>query len=194
MSAGALAHHFDGVKALLTEVALLGYEELAGYLDEAAGLGAPEVRLRRIAPAYITFALHHPRRFRLMFRNDLTHRSDPRYSEVSLCALSSLALAAQGTGAPNLNLSDPESAGRVFTAWSTIHGMAYLLIEDKGGIFSPRRTHGTSSMKFCRKPSKPYGAPCQREAVLRRRHSDPQLDAAPSLVVTRDAPLPSRLV
>jgi len=137
VSAGAPAHHFNGVKGLLTEVALLGYEELARYLEEGAGAGEPEVRLRRIALAYVTFALDHPGRFRLMFRHDLIDRADPRYQEVSMRALGGLALAAQGTNAPHLDLSDPEVAGRVFTAWSTIHGMAHLVIEDKGQYLFP---------------------------------------------------------
>jgi Tetracyclin repressor-like, C-terminal domain len=40
--------------------------------------------VRALSLAFVTFALDHPGHFRLMFRNDLVNRNDPRYPEISM--------------------------------------------------------------------------------------------------------------
>ena len=71
VSPGAPAHHFGNASELLTEAAILGYQELKAYLDRADTDGPPPSQLRSLATAYVLFALDHPGRFRLMFRKDL---------------------------------------------------------------------------------------------------------------------------
>jgi len=116
VSPGAPAHHFGTAKGLLTEVALLGYAELGRYLA-----GNDKADLAAQSSAYVRFALDHPGQFRLMFRNDLVNREDPRYRSVSSQALQPFAAAASAfqLGATNRELSEPES---LLAVWSAIHG------------------------------------------------------------------------
>lgn len=128
VSPGAPAHHFGTAKGLLTEVALLGYAELGRYLAKDT-----KSDLAVLSAAYVRFALDYPGQFRLMFRNDLVDREDPRYRVVSSQALRPFADAAAaftpGTG--RRELSDSES---IFAVWSVIHGMAHLVLEEKANM------------------------------------------------------------
>lgn len=134
VSPGAPAHHFGNVSGLLTEVALIGYQELARYLAKVPAIGSPAAQLRAQATAYVEFALKHPGRFRLMFRKDLVNRGDPRYTEVSTQALLPMAQAAAAVYGVSLsNGSDEHTLGAVFAAWSVMHGIAHLALEDKFG-------------------------------------------------------------
>lgn len=133
VSPGAPAHHFGTAKGLLTEVALLGYQELGRYLAEEAA-DAPQSDLAVLSRAYVRYALEHPGHFRLMFRNDLVDREDPRYRAISTEALAPFAAAiAQHPRADTRGLSEQES---LFAIWSTVHGMAHLVLEEKAnGLF-----------------------------------------------------------
>ncbi|MBX4998814.1 hypothetical protein [Rhizobium lentis] len=66
------------IKNVGETTAILGYEELARYLDEAGDDGTPAGRMRAVA-----FALDHPGRFRLMFRKDFVNRTNPVDEETS---------------------------------------------------------------------------------------------------------------
>jgi AcrR family transcriptional regulator len=124
VSPGAPAHHFGSAKGLLTEVTLLGYEELGRYLANK------EARLDVLSQAYIQFALDHPGHFRLMFRNDLVDRQDARYRAISTRALEPFAkaIASHRAGSEEKDLS---ASDRLFAIWSTVHGMAHLVLEEK---------------------------------------------------------------
>lgn len=129
VSPGAPAHHFGTAKGLLTEVALLGYESLGRYLAAETITGQPEKDLAALNRAYVQFALDRPGQFRLMFRNDLVNREDPRYRAVSSAALMPFAAAAtayEGGGTSKL-----DERIKIFGLWSTIHGMAHLVLEEK---------------------------------------------------------------
>ena len=149
VSPGAPAHHFGNARGLLTEVALRAYADLGQALSVSDGRKdeSPAAALQRIGVAYVRFALGNPGHFRLMFRSDLVNRSDTRYQAVSTAALTGLGVAAQalaraqagrlcaGTGAvgaegdPGFN--DVLVRGQVFSIWSTMHGMAHLVLEGK---------------------------------------------------------------
>ncbi len=126
VSIGAPAHHFGSLKGLLTEVALLGYESLGSYLNAVPNEGPAGLVLRRLAQAYVDFALAHPGRFRLMFRPDLVDREDPRYAAASEQALAGFAAAIgrrEGAG--------PDRMADLFLVWSSIHGIASLALDGK---------------------------------------------------------------
>jgi AcrR family transcriptional regulator len=158
VSIGAPAHHFGSAIGLLTEVALLGYESLGEVLNGVAVTGDPARDLRRLALAYVGFALAHPGRFRLMFRPDLVNRDDPRYAEFSARALSGFATAiarrqeAGQRAGPAASEDAGQEAGQeadrvagqeadrvvskdrmadLFVVWSSIHGMANLVVDGK---------------------------------------------------------------
>ncbi|MBX9617466.1 MAG: TetR/AcrR family transcriptional regulator [Caulobacteraceae bacterium] len=126
VSIGAPAHHFGSATGLLTEVALLGYDSLGEALNADAASDDPAHDLRRLALAYVRFALAHPGRFRLMFRPDLINRDDPRYAEASTRALSGFAGAiGRRAGSGTDRMAD------LFVVWSSIHGMANLILDGK---------------------------------------------------------------
>ncbi|WP_431324064.1 TetR/AcrR family transcriptional regulator [Rhizobium sp. YTU87027] len=133
VSPGAPAHHFGNAAGLLTEVAILGYDELGRYLNAAEPHDATPASLRALAKAYVMFALDHSGRFRLMFRKDLVNRSDSRYSQASRQALTPLARAATFVYDGH-DLEEAIQTGDyagIFAAWSTAHGIAHLALEEK---------------------------------------------------------------
>ena len=132
VSPGAPAHHFGSAKGLLTEVALLAFER-AGKIIEQAGQSDDAVRdVRAVSLAFITFALEHPGHFRLMFRNDLVNRDDPRYSEVSSKPGKRLGLALMAyRGRQDVDLSRFEDAADMLCGISMLHGLAHLMLEEK---------------------------------------------------------------
>lgn len=126
VSIGAPAHHFGSAMGLLTEVALLGYDSLGAALNAAPPSDDPVADLNCLALAYVKFALAHSGRFRLMFRPDLVDRDDPRYTAASTQALSGFAAAITRHKGPS-----PDSMAQIFTIWSTVHGMANLVLDGK---------------------------------------------------------------
>ena len=126
VSIGAPAHHFGTATGLLTEVALLGYDSLGTALNAVAPTQDAAADLRQLALAYVSFALAHPGRFRLMFRPDLVNRDDPRYAQASTRALSGFA-----TAIMRRDRERADSMANVFVVWSSIHGMANLVLDGK---------------------------------------------------------------
>lgn len=127
VSSGAPYHHFADRRALLTAVALEGYEAmfrhtaLTDSADAAAGTAGTDV-LYRIFVDFLRFAAENPHMFTLMYESELVR---PK-----LCA--ELA-AAQDVGFQLLrkeveclteHLSERERALRIATIWSAIFGFA----------------------------------------------------------------------
>lgn len=151
VSPGAPAHHFGNARGLLTEVALRAYSDLGRALaaGDSQAEESPAAALQRIGLAYVRFALATPGHFRLMFRSDLVDRSDERYQAVSAAALTGMGTAAQalarGRTGRTHTATDSSAVvgepgpddllirGQVFSIWSTLHGMAHLVLENKAG-------------------------------------------------------------
>lgn len=133
VSPGAPAHHFGNAVGLLTEVAIMGYQELGRYLDDGLNTDlAPNAQMRALATAYIAFAQDHPGRFRLMFRKDLVNRSNVRYQEESWQALIKFAVVtARIKGTTLESLLEARDHAAIIAAWSLAHGVAQLVLEDK---------------------------------------------------------------
>ncbi len=132
VSPAAPAHHFGSAKGLLTEVALLAFERVDRYIEEAGHSEDVIADVRSVSHAFLTFVLDNPGHFRLMFRNDLVNREDPRFAAVSRrpgMRLSRAVLAYHGRPDPN-----PESfadAADMLCGLSTLHGLAHLILENK---------------------------------------------------------------
>ena len=136
VSPSAPAHHFGSAKGLLTEVALLAYERANRYLEEAGRSDDPVTDVRALSIAFVTFALDHPGHFRLMFRNDLVDRDDPRFQPASMKPGMRLALAiAAYQGKSDLNLNRFEDAADVFGSIAAMHGLAHLVLAEKAAHF-----------------------------------------------------------
>lgn len=130
VSHAAPAHHFGDTRGLLTAYAAQGFEALAERLHKAAGSTVGAVaRLQALGEAYVAFALEHPARYQLMFRSGQTDMDMPLLSDAARMAWAELAqavAAARGTE-PARDSSDPHAA----LAWSTVHGLALLLIDGR---------------------------------------------------------------
>ncbi len=136
VSPGAPAHHFGSAKGLLTEVALLAFERVGQYIEEAGHSDDVVADARALSLAFVTFAVDHPGHFRLMFRNDLVNRNDPRYPEVSIKPGMRLSLAiAAYHGKSTVDLNRFEDAADTFCALSTLHGLAHLVLAEKTAPF-----------------------------------------------------------
>lgn len=136
VSPAAPAHHFGSAKGLLTEVALLAFERVGRYIEEAGHSDNVVADMRALGLAFVTFAVDHPGHFRLMFRNDLVNRSDPRYPEMSIKPGMRLALAiAAYHGKSEMDLNRFEDAADTFCALSTLHGLAHLILAEKTAPF-----------------------------------------------------------
>ena len=136
VSPGAPAHHFGSAKGLLTEVALLAFERVGQYIEEAGHSGDVVADVRALTLAFVTFALDHPGHFRLMFRNDLVNRNDPRYPEISSKPGMRLGLAvAAYHGKFAVDMDRFEDAADMLCGMSTFHGLAHLVLEEKAAHF-----------------------------------------------------------
>lgn len=145
VSPGAPAHHFGSAKGLLTEVALFAFERLDQYVQEAGHSDDVVTEVRALGLAFVTFALNHAGHFRLMFRNDLVNRNDPRFSETSMKPGMRLGLAvAAYRGKSEIDLSRFEDAADHLCDMSALHGLAYLVLEEKGTYF----LRSTTSREF----------------------------------------------
>ncbi len=136
VSPAAPAHHFGSARGLLTEVALLAYERVDRYLEEAGHSDDPVADVRALSLAFITFTLDHPGHFRLMFRHDLVNRDDPRFSKTSRKPGMRLGLAvAAYRRKAEVDLDHFEDAADVLCGMATLHGLAHLVLEEKAAHF-----------------------------------------------------------
>lgn len=136
VSPAAPAHHFGDAGGLLAAVATAGFDGLASALSagHASGGADPRMRLREQGVAYVEFAMRHPGRFRLMFRDALLS-PDPelqRAGNAAFLVLENGVREAFGI-APGKEL--PARAWTaVIALWSVVHGFAHLAI---AGRFDP---------------------------------------------------------
>lgn len=132
VSAAAPAHHFGDAAGLLSEVAALGFEELASHLEVRDSWLTPVQRLRAQGMGYVRFATARPGRFHLMFRRELLSEEHPRLHEAGGRALSQLEKTIRlKRGLEEDQALDAEARAEVFAAWSTVHGFAHLLLDGK---------------------------------------------------------------
>ncbi len=131
VSPAAPAHHFKDARGLLTAVALLGFREFGEALAKAdkAGGSEPTRRLHEQALAYVRFALEHPARFQLMFRDeklDATNEEFVAVAKQSYDVLEGAIRAATRTPAQTALAEN----GYVFLLanWSLVHGFAHLAL------------------------------------------------------------------
>jgi len=117
-----LYKHFSNMEAIAHSVAVEGFRELAESLSNARGGAAePEDALRRIAHAYIDFALTNPAVYDAMFTRATTLHfaaSDtPPELSAGFAELRAVVAAVADT-------ADADTATE--TLWAALHGMATL--------------------------------------------------------------------
>jgi len=133
VSPAAPAHHFGDAAGLLTAVASLGFEALGQALLAADTGGGADARaaLRGQGLAYVHFALQHPGRFRLMFRQGKLH-ADATLQQHADAAFQVLARGVRrGFGLAADVAMDERQWNAVAALWSLVHGYAHLAIAGK---------------------------------------------------------------
>jgi AcrR family transcriptional regulator len=148
VSPSAPTHHFGNARGLLTEVAILAFNRCLEYIEAGADFNDVVADVRGVSQGFIQFALDYPGHFRLMFRNDLTDKDNPRLREAFSkpgYRLGSSILSYKGRA--NFDLEKFEDAADLLAGVSTLHGVVELILEGgaanifqiKGdGQFSPR--------------------------------------------------------
>jgi AcrR family transcriptional regulator len=129
-----LYQHFSGKEAIMRAVALEGFTELAEQLRAArTSADSPRAALRRIADAYLAFALGKPALYDAMFvlSTGLAF-GEPETLAPLRAAFDEFAAVV----APLAGDRDPESHAEIL--WSSLHGLASLT---RGGRLRPEH-HG----------------------------------------------------
>jgi len=131
VSPAAPAHHFTDARGLLTAVALLGFREFGAALRkaDAAGGSDPERRLHEQGLAYVRFALEHPARFQLMFREERLDAMDEEFAAVAKQSYDVLegAIRDATSTPPDAELS-ATARSYLLATWSVVHGFAHLAL------------------------------------------------------------------
>lgn len=128
VSHGAPANHFKDRDALLTALAIQGFERLIDFQRDvlAAQHESPAAALIAIGTAYVQFAADNPSHFEVMFQRRLLQ--DQNLAQVAARCFEQL-LGAVAASAPK---SSSKSAGRkhnelrAIGAWALAHGLATL--------------------------------------------------------------------
>lgn len=141
----ACYRHFADKEALLTALAVQGFEEFAQELASARE-GAAEP-FAEMGIAYVAFAVQRPGMFRLMFGPAVSDRN--RSPELTAAIGSSTRLFESGvTSSRHVAREDPVGALR---AWATVHGLATLAIDGMLPQYDPVML----ARALAKKPPKP---------------------------------------
>lgn len=123
-------HWFADREAILAAMAEEGFRLLTDRLEAATVPGSTAgEHIESLGRAYVQFACDHPSEFRLMFRPDFVDHA--RFPALLACgerAFSRLPDAIQRCVAEGLPL-DPSFEAHVVLAWSTVHGLACLVLD-----------------------------------------------------------------
>jgi AcrR family transcriptional regulator len=129
VSHAAPQHHFASLDDLLAEIAARGFEEFVKALNIGSDAAeTPALRLEAMGRAYVKFALDNAAIYDLMFRQAARELSSPHLREAAQAAWRQLE-----TAVANLLSSAPPSelATNAAFVWSTVHGLATLLIDKR---------------------------------------------------------------
>ncbi|WP_026357080.1 TetR/AcrR family transcriptional regulator [Mycobacterium sp. 141] len=124
VSTAAPYRHFADRNALLSEVAAVGYRELAAELVAAHPAPKKPEDLAAIAVAYVRFALARPGLFRVMFAEqcDSSHAERVAAVEAIRDYLNSIVQQAFPS-------ADPDAMA--IALWGLVHGLAFLHLDGK---------------------------------------------------------------
>ncbi|MFK7994833.1 MAG: TetR/AcrR family transcriptional regulator [Granulosicoccus sp.] len=132
VSHAAPTHHFKSLRGLLTELAVIAYDELATALQAAYTQlehEPPRIRLQKVCQAYIDFSLKEPRLFELMFSSTPLDFDNPRLKASSGEAYQRLIdIVHPLFNAREINEEKREQAE--ILVWSIVHGYASLLMNE----------------------------------------------------------------
>ncbi len=131
VSHAAPGHHFADRAALLSELAAVGFEELAKDLETGAARGrTPTTQLRDMGRSYLRFALRRPGHYRVMFGREIRACApSPRFVDAGSRAYGILQRVVTAALPPARARSPERVQEGTFLAWSSVHGAAMLLLD-----------------------------------------------------------------
>ena len=140
VSHAAPYHHFADKGALVRAIVAESFKLLGTALTDASvGTGGdPLNRVAAMGRAYVEFALDHPQRYRLMFRSELSRSGDSELATeadaASGGAFATLMTAIQEAADMGHLREDTDATVAAITAWSSVHGLASLILEGAIGL------------------------------------------------------------
>jgi AcrR family transcriptional regulator len=143
--------HFQDKEALLAAVAEEGFIGLTAAMNSGIQQ-APEQPLKRLEAtgvAYVQFAIAHPSHYRVMFgsfRGEQTPH--PERAQVGWQAFQVL-LNQIEAGQVEKVVRSGDAMQLAWAAWSTVHGLAMLLIDGRLPISQPSEVEGLAKFVIC---------------------------------------------
>ena len=125
--------HFADKPALIAAIATEGYRRLYAVLaaEIEAAEGDPARQLVETASAYLDFAHQHPSLFEVTLSNVVDkHRQDPAFVEIASRCFSLVVRLVAACQSAGILERAPPPLGAV-TLWSSLHGLATLLLEEQ---------------------------------------------------------------
>jgi len=133
----AIYHHFRDKQALIEELCLIDFTDLANAFQKIGRIEDPVERLRRIGLAYMDYALEHPSHYRFMFMTPKPMLpessfgiSDDKPDTHAYGVLRSTVDEGIAQGRFRPEFTDADELAQVL--WSGVHGIVSLQIV-KGG-------------------------------------------------------------
>jgi AcrR family transcriptional regulator len=138
VSHAAPYHHFADKAELVTALAVAGFERLAAVLRAAVAAAPADdlARLHAAGVAYVGFAQREPAAFRIMFRPELRQTETGSFStDIDAAGRRAYQVLRDEIARGQLaGLVRPDHLDALaLTAWSTMHGLATLLIDGAPG-------------------------------------------------------------
>lgn len=132
VSPAAPYHHFADREAILAALAAEGFGELVRAMRRGtrrlADAGSLN-KLQAVGIAYVRFAARNPQLFRLMFGGQLGDRS--KYADLQQSADEAFDVMRRLLGPTHETASSGRPTPTALAAWSTVHGLATLLIDGR---------------------------------------------------------------
>lgn len=130
VSPSAAFRHYADKRTLLTAFATRALDQLTESMACAARDAEPDQAFAAVGLAYIAFAIEKPAYFRVMWREEAIYTADPDYA----AAAARMSARLQAGFADSLSDADPHSLStQELLAWSSVHGLACLLIDGPVG-------------------------------------------------------------
>lgn len=130
VSTAAPYRHYADRNALLSEIAAVGYRELAAHLAAAHPAPSTPDDLAAIAVAYVQFALQRPGLFRVMFVEPCDPTSPERVAATT-------AITGYVESIVQHAFPDADLEGMSTAVWALVHGLAFLHLDGKLDASSP---------------------------------------------------------
>ena len=130
VSQAAPYRHFTNKEAVLAAVAEEGFRALNAAMRAAIEASpSPLERLRAAGMSYVTFATSHPAHFRVMFGRELADRSaSPALRQVATQTFDTVVDTIAECQRAGIARSEESAADLALAAWSSVHGLAALLV------------------------------------------------------------------